>query len=82
MLKKIALITGINGQDGSYLAEFLLEKGYDVTLISDAHTTTGFEWDGYIVDAARVIDEQNTNFMEYSLPGRTARAVPVAEVAF
>tara|TARA_B100000886_G_scaffold319190_1_gene259763 strand:- start:2546 stop:3685 length:1140 start_codon:yes stop_codon:yes gene_type:complete len=28
--KKIALITGITGQDGSYLAEFLLEKGYEV----------------------------------------------------
>jgi len=30
MSKKIALITGINGQDGSYLSEFLLEKGYEV----------------------------------------------------
>ena len=30
MIKKVALITGINGQDGSYLAEFLLEKGYEV----------------------------------------------------
>lgn len=30
MGKKIALITGITGQDGSYLAEFLLEKGYEV----------------------------------------------------
>ena len=29
-MKKVALITGINGQDGSYLAEFLLEKGYEV----------------------------------------------------
>jgi len=29
-LKTRALITGITGQDGSYLAEFLLEKGYDV----------------------------------------------------
>ena len=27
-IKKVALITGITGQDGSYLAEFLLEKGY------------------------------------------------------
>ena len=27
---RIALITGITGQDGSYLAELLLEKGYDV----------------------------------------------------
>jgi len=26
--KKVALITGVNGQDGSYLAEFLLDKGY------------------------------------------------------
>jgi len=30
MSKKIALITGINGQDGSYLSEFLLKKGYEV----------------------------------------------------
>ncbi len=28
--RKVALITGVTGQDGSYLAEFLLEKGYDV----------------------------------------------------
>lgn len=28
--KKVALITGITGQDGSYLAEFLLKKGYEV----------------------------------------------------
>ena len=28
--QKVALITGITGQDGSYLAEFLLEKGYIV----------------------------------------------------
>ena len=27
---KVALITGITGQDGSYLAEFLLDKGYEV----------------------------------------------------
>jgi len=30
MKKKVALITGVTGQDGSYLAEFLLEKGYNV----------------------------------------------------
>ena len=28
--RKVALITGITGQDGSYLAEFLLKKGYEV----------------------------------------------------
>lgn len=30
MTNKVALITGVTGQDGSYLAEFLLEKGYEV----------------------------------------------------
>ncbi|WP_373483689.1 GDP-mannose 4,6-dehydratase [Acetobacterium sp.] len=29
-MEKVALITGVTGQDGSYLSEFLLEKGYDV----------------------------------------------------
>lgn len=29
-MKKIALLTGITGQDGSFLAEFLIEKGYEV----------------------------------------------------
>ena len=29
-MKKVALITGITGQDGSYLAEFLIKKGYEV----------------------------------------------------
>ena len=28
--RKVALLTGITGQDGSYLAEFLLEKDYEV----------------------------------------------------
>ena len=29
--RKVALITGITGQDGSYLTELLLEKGYTVS---------------------------------------------------
>lgn len=57
-----------------------LERGYDVTLIADAHTTTGFEWNGFIVDAARVIDEQNTNFYDNKMPGRSIRAVKVADL--
>ena len=30
MSRDVALITGVTGQDGSYLAELLLEKGYEV----------------------------------------------------
>ena len=35
---KVALITGITGQDGSYLAELLLEMGYEVP-VSYTHLT-------------------------------------------
>ena len=59
-----------------------LEAGYDITLIEDAHTTTGFEWNGYVVDASRVIDEQNTNLMGYKLPGRGAEVLPLAKLSF
>ena len=37
---KRALITGINGQDGSYLSELLLEKGYEVFGIVKSNSTT------------------------------------------
>lgn len=57
-----------------------LEAGYDITLIADAHTTTGFEWNGFVVDAASTIDEQNTNFMGYELPGRSASVKKVADL--
>ncbi len=38
-----ALVTGITGQDGSYLAEFLLEKGYDVYGLIRRSSTVNFE---------------------------------------
>src|SRR5437773_6148549 len=38
-----ALITGITGQDGSYLAEFLLEKGYHVVGMVRRSSTESFE---------------------------------------
>ena len=38
---KVAQITGLTGQDGSYLAEFLLEKGYTVHGIKLAHRVLG-----------------------------------------
>jgi len=43
MTRKRALITGITGQDGSYLAEFLLEKGYDVFGLIRRSSTVNFE---------------------------------------
>lgn len=57
-----------------------LEFGYDMTLIEDAHTTTSFEWDGFVMDAARTIDEQNTNFIGYQLPTCSADIKMVSEL--
>lgn len=42
-MKKRALITGITGQDGSYLAEFLLEQGYEVFGLVRRTSTLNFE---------------------------------------
>lgn len=57
-----------------------LAKGYDVTLIADAHTTTGYEWGGHVISAEAVIDEQNDNFNE-DLPGRKGRVIPLAKLS-
>jgi GDPmannose 4,6-dehydratase len=45
-----AIITGITGQDGSYLAEFLLEKGYKVVGIVRRSSTTPYERISHLVD--------------------------------
>ena len=42
-MKKIALITGISGQDGAYLAEFLLKKNYKV-IGTDRRSARGINW--------------------------------------
>ena len=43
-MKKIAFITGITGQDGSYLAEFLLKKNYIVHGLRRRSSTQNLEY--------------------------------------
>ncbi len=50
-----ALITGITGQDGSYLAEFLLEKGYRVVGVVRRSSTTPYERIGHLVDRVELV---------------------------
>ena len=52
---KRALITGITGQDGSYLAEFLLEKGYKVYGLVRRLSTPNTENIHHIVDKVELI---------------------------
>jgi len=55
MVKKRALITGITGQDGSYLAEFLLNKGYEVFGLVRRTSTLNFERIKHIQDRIKLI---------------------------
>jgi GDPmannose 4,6-dehydratase len=50
-----ALITGVTGQDGSYLAEFLLEKGYDVIGMVRRSSTLNFERVAHIQDRITLV---------------------------
>ena len=53
--RKVALITGITGQDGSYLSELLLEKGYDV------HGTIPVSYTHLDVYKRQVVDAEQNN---------------------
>ena len=54
MTQRRALITGITGQDGSYLAEFLLEKGYKVCGIMRRTSADHFERIAHLQDRIEV----------------------------
>jgi len=55
MAIKRALITGITGQDGSYLAEFLLKKGYEVIGMVRRSSTINFERIEHIQDKLTIV---------------------------
>ncbi|HSS80629.1 MAG TPA: GDP-mannose 4,6-dehydratase [Gaiellaceae bacterium] len=55
MSRRRALITGITGQDGSYLAELLLEKGYEVSGMTRRASTENLERIGHLVDRVELI---------------------------
>ena len=55
-MSKVALITGITGQDGSYLAEFLLEKGYEVHGITRRASISNTARIDHILDKIKLHD--------------------------
>ena len=54
-MAKRALITGVTGQDGSYLAEFLLEQGYEVVGMVRRSSTLNFERIAHIQDRLELV---------------------------
>ena len=59
-----------------------LERGYDVTLVEDAHTTSDGQWDSGILLASTIIDEMNRSFQDYELPSRNADIATTDEINF
>ena len=59
-----------------------LERGYDVTLVEDAHTTSDFRWDDQLISAQHIVNELNHAFYGYEVPGRVTTLVTSAELAF
>src|SRR5918995_6151982 len=55
MSSKRALITGVTGQDGSYLAEFLLNQGYDVFGMTRRTSTVTMERIAHLVDDIEIV---------------------------
>ncbi len=54
-MSKRALITGVTGQDGSYLAEFLLDQGYEVIGMVRRSSTVNFERIAHIQDRIELV---------------------------
>ena len=57
-----------------------LDRGYDITLIEDAHTTSDYQWDSGPVKASVLIDDLNASMNGMELPGRVSKIAPVAEL--
>lgn len=59
-----------------------LAEGYDLTLVSDAHTTDDLDWDGVFLSARQIIDYTNLYLQFTTYPGQETRVVPHDAVAF
>jgi GDPmannose 4,6-dehydratase len=73
-MAKRALITGITGQDGSYLAEFLLGKGYQVFGITRRSSTNSFDRIAHIIDKITLLSGDLLD--EHSLVSALREAQP------
>ncbi len=74
MSDKRALITGITGQDGSYLAEFLLEKGYEVAGMVRRSSVEKFERIEHLRNKIQIV--QGDLLDQYSLSSIIKRFAP------
>jgi len=80
-LTKTALITGITGQDGSYLAEFLLEQGYRVVGMTRRTSTVSSERIAHLVDRIEIVQGDLLDQNSLAEAIRTAQPTEVYNLA-
>ena len=80
-MQKRALITGVTGQDGSYLAELLLDKGYQVYGMVRRSSLERFDRIEHLVDRLRLIQGDLTDPSSLNEAVRTARPDEVYNLA-
>ncbi len=76
-----ALVTGITGQDGSYLAEFLLDKGYDVYGLIRRSSVVTDQRIRHLIDRVELIDGDLLDQLSLIKAMRTARPDEVYNLA-
>jgi GDPmannose 4,6-dehydratase len=81
MTARRALITGITGQDGSYLAELLLDQGYDVIGMVRRSSTVNFERIGHLQDRLELVSGDLLDEMSLIEMLRTHRPAEVYNLA-
>jgi len=80
-MKKTALITGITGQDGSYLAELLLDMGYEIYGIIRRLSTPNFTRVEHIVDRITLLEGDLTDQSSLNIAMQTAQPDEVYNLA-
>ena len=80
-MTRSALITGITGQDGSYLAELLLDKGYDVYGLVRRLSTPNITRIGHITDNIFLLEGDLTDQSSLNIAVQTARPDEVYNLA-
>jgi GDPmannose 4,6-dehydratase len=73
-MSKRVLITGVTGQDGSYLAEFLLERGYEVFGMVRRASTENFERISHLIDRITLVQADLLD--QFSLVGALEESQP------
>src|SRR6266566_8928949 len=79
--RKTAVVTGVTGQDGSYLAELLLEKGYEVIGVVRRTSHDSYERIGHLLDRVQIVAADLLDQHSLTTVIRDARADDVYNLA-